>query len=56
MRYKLARANSFKRSFKKRKLSDDEELAYIEVVSLRSHNFVGMNTRATIIKPTINLK
>lgn len=32
MTYSLLRANSFKRSFKKRKLSDEEELAYIEVI------------------------
>ena len=32
MKYKLIRANNFKRSFKKRKLTDDEETNYIEVV------------------------
>ena len=32
MKYKLTRANNFKRSFKKRKLTDDEETNYIEVV------------------------
>ena len=32
MRYKLARANSFKRSFKKIKLTDDEESNYIETI------------------------
>ena len=32
MKYQLARANSFKRSFKKARLTDDEETHYIEVV------------------------
>jgi len=32
MKYTLNRANSFKRSFKKIRLSDEEELAYIEVL------------------------
>ena len=32
MKYKLARANSFKRSFKKIKLTDDEESNYIEII------------------------
>ncbi len=32
MKYQLARANSFKRSFKKIKLTDTEETNYIEVV------------------------
>jgi mRNA interferase YafQ len=32
MKYKLARTNSFKRSFKKLKLSDEDELNYIEVL------------------------
>ena len=32
MKYKLTRANNFKRSFKKRKLTDDEESNYIEIV------------------------
>jgi mRNA interferase YafQ len=32
MKYKLARANSFKRSFKKLKLSDKEEVYYIDIL------------------------
>lgn len=32
MKYKLFRVNSFKRSFKKTKLNDDEELTYIHVI------------------------
>ena len=32
MKYKLSRSNSFKRSFKKAKLSDDTEANYIEIV------------------------
>ena len=32
MKYKLAITNSFKRSFKKLKLSDEDELNYIEVL------------------------
>jgi mRNA interferase YafQ len=32
VRYKLLRVNNFKRSFKKSKLNDDEELAYVHVV------------------------
>ncbi len=32
MKFKLARANSFKRSFKKLKLTDDEESNYIEII------------------------
>jgi len=32
VKFQLARANSFKRSFKKAKLTDDEETHYIEVV------------------------
>jgi mRNA interferase YafQ len=32
LKYPLTRANSFKRSFKKIKLTDDEEFAYIEVI------------------------
>ena len=32
MKFKLSRANSFKRSFKKIKLTDDEELNYIEII------------------------
>ena len=32
MKYQLARTNTFKRSFKKRRLNDDEELAYIEII------------------------
>lgn len=32
MKFQLARANSFKRSFKKIKLTDDEESNYIEIV------------------------
>ena len=32
MKCKLARANSFKRSFKKIKLTDDEESNYIEII------------------------
>jgi mRNA interferase YafQ len=32
MRYQLDRGNSFKRSFKKIKLTDDEEANYIEIV------------------------
>jgi mRNA-degrading endonuclease YafQ of YafQ-DinJ toxin-antitoxin module len=32
MKYQLSRANSFKRSFKKTKLTDDEETNYIEVI------------------------
>ena len=32
MKYKLSRVNNYKRSFKKIKLSDDEELSYIDVL------------------------
>lgn len=32
MKYSLERTKSFKRSFKKLRLSNDEEMAYIEVV------------------------
>ena len=32
MKFKLARSNSFKRSFKKLKLTDDEESNYIEII------------------------
>ena len=32
MKYQLDRSNSFKRSFKKRKLTDEEESNYIEVL------------------------
>jgi len=32
VKFKLARANSFKRSFKKIKLTDDEESNYIEII------------------------
>ncbi|MCK5854865.1 MAG: type II toxin-antitoxin system YafQ family toxin [Sulfurovaceae bacterium] len=32
MKYQLDRSNGFKRSFKKRKLTDDEESNYIEVL------------------------
>jgi mRNA interferase YafQ len=32
MKYQLSRANSFKRSFKKTKLTDEEETNYIEVI------------------------
>jgi mRNA interferase YafQ len=32
VKYKLDRANSFKRSFKKMKLTDDEEANYIDIV------------------------
>ena len=32
MKFKLARTNSFKRSFKKIKLTDDEESNYIEII------------------------
>ena len=32
MKFKLARSNSFKRSFKKIKLTDDEESNYIEII------------------------
>lgn len=32
MRYQLDRGNSFKRSFKKIKLTDDEEANYIEIL------------------------
>ena len=32
MKFKLVRANSFKRSFKKIKLTDDEESNYIEII------------------------
>ena len=32
MKFKLVRANSFKRSFKKLKLTDDEESNYIEII------------------------
>lgn len=32
MKYQLDRSNSFKRSFKKIKLTDDEETNYIEIV------------------------
>ena len=32
MKYKLFRVNNYKRSFKKIRLSDDEELAYIEIL------------------------
>ena len=32
MKFQLARTNSFKRSYKKKKLNDDEELAYIDVL------------------------
>jgi len=32
MKYQLGRSNSFKRSFKKIKLTDEEELNYIEIL------------------------
>ena len=32
MKYKLSRVNNYKRSFKKIKLNDEEELAYIDVL------------------------
>jgi len=32
LKYKLSRVNNYKRSFKKIKLSDDEELSYIDVL------------------------
>ena len=32
MKYELDSANSFKRSFKKKKLTDEETMAYIEVM------------------------
>ena len=32
MKYQLLRSNSFKRSFKKIKLTDDEESNYIEII------------------------
>ena len=32
MRYQLSRSNSFKRSFKKQKLSDEDEASYIDVL------------------------
>ncbi|CAA6808746.1 MAG: Toxin-antitoxin system, toxin component, RelE family [uncultured Sulfurovum sp.] len=32
MKYQLERSNNFKRSFKKKKLNDEEELAYIDVI------------------------
>ena len=32
MKYKLSRENSFKRSYKKLKLSDKEEQAYIDII------------------------
>jgi mRNA interferase YafQ len=32
MRYKLARSKTFKRSFKKLKMSDEDEVNYIDVV------------------------
>ena len=32
MKYKLARENSFKRSYKKLKLSDKEEQSYIDII------------------------
>ena len=32
MKYQLSRSNSFKRSFKKIKLTDDEESNYIEII------------------------
>jgi len=32
MRYKLFRTNQFKRSYKKRNLTDSEEMAFIDVV------------------------
>ena len=32
MKYKLARENSFKRSYKKLKLSDKEEESYIDII------------------------
>ena len=32
MKYQLDTANSFKRSFKKKKLTDDETMGYIEVM------------------------
>ena len=31
IKYRLFKTNSFKRSYKKQRLSDDEELAYIDV-------------------------
>ena len=32
MKYQLERSNNFKRSFKKKKLNDEEESAYIDVI------------------------
>jgi len=32
VKYQLSRANSFKRSFKKIRMSDDEEASYVDVV------------------------
>ena len=32
IKYRLFKTNSFKRSYKKQRLSDDEELAYIDVI------------------------
>ena len=68
MKYQLETANSFKRSFKKKKLTDDETMAYIEVMykllndeeleeKYRDHNLKGKfdGYRECHIKPDLLL-
>ncbi|MCK4441621.1 MAG: hypothetical protein KAU90_06420 [Sulfurovaceae bacterium] len=56
MKYKLSRSNNFKRSFKKVRMSDEEEESYIEPIEKSSSDYLAVQEAIAENNPSYSIE